>query len=453
MRSIKLTPAIAAAVSLLALAPAVASATHGHQNLNKPKQSGGGGCRINIVSEPHVITSGESVQLFGALRCHPGGPANEGQTVTVFERAAGQAAFQTLGTPTTGPAGFYSIVAPNVTANTVYYASAVGVRSENRKVRVAPQVTVGKAPTPPEGAQLRTGRHNRVTFAGNVSPADENAELILQRENAVGGEEWHPIQRGFVGAGGAFSITHTFVVPGDANIRVLVRTHGQFTVRGISNTLSYEISQAENPLLTLNSSADPIPFGQSMTLSGVLKGGANQKVILLSHPRGSLPFTKVGEASTNGNGEYSFLEQPPQNTSYRVTGASLSSAVLFEGVKYVLTAGVSATTVASGQPLTFSGTVIPTHPEHPGHVVYLERENAFGGGFHVVDVGTVEPDSAYSIVHSVFGAGKQVFRVRVPGDPQNQAVSSSPFTIEVTPAPPGSLKPLPPSKQPSEGKI
>jgi len=451
MRSIKLTPAIAAAVSLLALAPAVASATRRHPNLNTPTPARGGGCHVNILSEPRVITSGESVQVFGQLRCRRG-VDTEGQTVTVFERSAGQT-FQTLGTPTTGAGGFYSIVASDVTANTVYYASVNGVRSVNSKVRVAPQVTVGKAPTPPEGAQLRTGRHNRVTFAGNVSPADEGAELVLQRENAVGGEEWHPIQLGVVGPGGAFSITHTFVVPGDANIRVLVRARPPFTVRGISNTLSYEISQAENPLLTINSSADPIPFGQSTTISGVLKGGANEKVTLLSHPRGPLPFTKMGETSTNGNGEYSFLEQPQQNTSYRVTGAGLSSAVLFEGVKYVLTAGVSATSVQSGQTLTFTGTAVPTHPEHPGHVVYLERENAFGGGFHVVDVGTVEPDSAYSITHPVFGSGKQVYRVRVPGDPQNQAVSSSTFTIEVTPAQPGSLKPVPPSKQPTEGQV
>jgi len=116
----------------------------------------------------------------------------------------------------------------------------------------------------------------------------------------------------------------------------------------------------------------------------------------------------------------------------------------------VLTAGVSATTAPSGGSLTFAGTVAP---DHTGHVIYLERQNAFGGGFHVVDVGTVSATGTYSIAYTVFGSGTQVYRVRIPGDPENQATSSSPFTIEVTPATPAALKPVTPPTQPTEGLI
>src|SRR5207248_3305723 len=104
----------------------------------------------------------------------------------------------------------------------------------------------------------------------------------------------------------------------------------------------------------------------------------------------------------------------------------------------VLTAGASATSLPAGQPLTFSGTVAPIHP---GKVVYLERQNAFGTGYHVVGITALTGAGTYSITHFVFGAGKQVYRIKVPGDPLNQANSSAPFTIEVTPAPLGSLKP------------
>jgi hypothetical protein len=73
--------------------------------------------------------------------------------------------------------------------------------------------------------------------------------------------------------------------------------------------------------------------------------------------------------------------------------------------------------------------------------VYLERQNPGpSGGFHVADLTSVSSTGAYSITHFVFGSGKQVYRVHVPGDPDNQAVSSNTFPIEETPAPPGSLR-------------
>jgi len=349
-----------------------------------------------------------------------------------------------IGTATTGTAGFYSTVSPAITTNAKFFARVAGARSGTRTVKVAPQVTViGPAP---DGAQIRTGHRNRVAFQGQVNPADGGAQLWLQRENSTANEEWHTIQQGFVRSDGTYLIVHGFSIPGDANLRVVVRPHGRFDQRGVSNTLSYVISQAQNPRLTINSSSDPVNFGLPITISGVLAGGANQTVTLVSHPKEVAPFTKVDETTTDGSGAYKFtIASAAANAAYRVIGGGQKSAVLFQGVKYVLTAGVSATSLPAGQPLTFSGTV---NPIHPGKTVYLERQNAFGTGFHVVGVGTVAADGTYSIMHFVFGAGKQVYRVKVPGDPTNQANSSTPFTIEVTPAPLGSLRPQPQSRLP-----
>ncbi len=80
---------------------------------------------------------------------------------------------------------------------------------------------------PPEGSQLLTGKGNRVTFTGTVNPADAGARVVLQRQNALTGNEWHRIDRASWEAGGSFTITHTFRVPGDANLRVLVRSQGR----------------------------------------------------------------------------------------------------------------------------------------------------------------------------------------------------------------------------------
>jgi hypothetical protein len=125
--------------------------------------------------------------------------------------------------------------------------------------------------------------------------------------------------------------------------------------------------------------------------------------------------------------------------------------VLYEGVKDVLTAEVSATTVQAGQPLEFKGTVAP---EHSGHVVYLERQNAAGTGFHVVQVGRVLPGSTYSIVHQFYVPGTKIVRIEIPGGPDNGRAISQLFTIAVTPAPASAIRPEAPgnSAPPAEGQ-
>ena len=128
--------------------------------------------------------------------------------------------------------------------------------------------------------------------------------------------------------------------------------------------------------------------------------------------------------------------------------------MLFEGVGDVLTASMSpaVTSIPAGQALTFSGSV---SPDHTGHAIYLEALNA-AGKFHVVEKSTILPGSIYSIVHYVYGEGMDVFRVRVPGDPQNGGAASQTFTVQVTP--PTSASALTPepsgnSTLPAEGEV
>jgi hypothetical protein len=448
MRSIKLRPAFAAAATLLALAPVSAGAAgNGH------KHAGVARCRVSLFAEPRIVASGEPAEVFGQLVC-PGGTSTASQPVTLYGHSPGSG-FKVIGTLSAGVGGFYSLKLPSVTADTVFYASGLGARSANRRVRVAPIVTfAGVAPGPgvspaPGRTSLLTGGRNSVTFIGSVSPADAGAEVILQRESQSSFEEWVPIQRGTVGPASTFAIKHKFLVPGDANLRVIVRRHGSFTVRGISEPISYSISQPQNPNLTLETVPNPVASGQAVTIKGVVKNGANQKVVLLSRTKG-LPLAKTDETKADGSGAYTFTEKPLHSTIYRATAAGVSSTSQFEGVKYVVTATASATKVQSGQPLAFSGTVSPIQAGHP---VYIERQSAVGGGFHVIEVATVSPAGTYSISHPVFGSGSAVLRVHVPGGPENQGASSQTFNIEITPAPPGTLHPVAPGKQPSEGKL
>src|SRR5271166_2714183 len=233
MRSKMLTTAVTAA-AMLALAPAGASAA-GHSS----RARGAATCRLVIQVEPHVITNGEPVQVFGQLLCP--GKTGEGQTVTVYKHSAGTPGYVLDGTATTAAAGFYSLPPlSGLSTDTTFYATALTYRSGKQTVKVAPQVTLEG---PLETTPLLTGFRNRTTFTGKVNPADGGAEVDLQREN--GAEEWGTIQKTTVTAQGGFTFIHTFVVPGeDANLRAVVRPHGPFDVRGTSNARSYAISQA-----------------------------------------------------------------------------------------------------------------------------------------------------------------------------------------------------------------
>jgi hypothetical protein len=456
MRLRKLSPALIAATSLLALAPAVASA-HKHPS---PR----GRCAINIRVAERQITASEQVEVKGRLKCFPRASAG-GQAVTLYEYVAGGAGYVPVQSTTTDTDGFYQFKPPALNANTSFYVRSHGAQSGREKVRVALQVTLTG---PPEGTQIETGAPNQQTFSGTVNPADVGARVILQRQNAVTGNEWHRIGFGSVEAGGNYTITHTFRVPGDASIRVLVRSD-RINSPSASTPLEYEISQAQNPSLTIASSADPITYGQSVTISGVLAGGVSHPITLEARTVHQQGFAPVAEATTDASGNYSFAPQAPVNsTLYRVITTDPSclstpphvgackaplqkSAVLYEGVKNVLTAEVSPTTVQAGEALTFKGTVAP---DHAGHIIYLERQNAAGTAFHVVQVGYVLPGSEYSIVHQVYVPGTKVFRIDIPGGPDNGRAVSQLFTVQVTPAPASALTPEAPnnSSQPGEGQ-
>lgn len=464
MRSQRMVLTIAFAMASLTLVP-IADAS-GARRIFFP-----GHCRIGIEVAPRQIRAGDPVTIFGKLTCrrHRG---EAGAVVKLFHHLPDSFGFSYVQSTRTDAHGFYEFTRADgvVNSNRSWVVSARNTHSAAKRIRVAAQVTLSG---PPAGTQLLTGHPNAVTFTGTVSPEDMGARVILQRQNATTGGEWRRIDHGVVAPGGTFSIAHTFIVPGDANIRVLVRSQGR-NIPSASNELEYEISQAQNPALSINASANPISFGQSVTITGTLAGtgAANRPVELLARTRLQDNFAPIATATTDANGNYAFPAQSPANsTFYKVTTlnqpcvtppnavrvctpppnhAPVTSAVLYEGVKDVLSAAVSATTVQAGGEVTFTGTVAPNHPDH---IIYLERQNANDGGFHVVQVALVNPDSTYLIAHRVYDPGTKVFRIHIPGGPENEGAASVPFTIQVTPGPATALTPEAPgnSSLPAEG--
>jgi hypothetical protein len=433
MRFGRVALACAVAISSLAVLATGASA------FRHPNPSGR--CRVSIDVVPRQITAGEPVTIFGRLLCRRQVRAAN-RVVRLFHHFPGIPGFALVQSTTTDAQGFYQFQRADgvVDSNRVWHVISHGAQSANRRIRVAAQVTLSG---PPEGTQLLTGPANRVTFTGTVNPADVGAHVILQRQSSLTGDEWHRIDSGLVQAGGGFTIVHTFIVPGDANIRVLVRSQGR-NIPSPSNVLAYEISQAQNPKLTIDASADPIVYGQSVTISGTLAGGTSQPVTLLARVRGQRGFAPVAQTTTDAAGNYAFPAQVPVNSTFYEVEASdpscavppgavavracpmIRSAVLYEAVKYELSAQVSATSVQEGQTLTFSGSVAPSHP---GHVIYLERQNASSQDFHVVQVGTLTAGSTYSIAHQVYSTGRRSTAFTSPAArrTRGRSASRSPF--------------------------
>lgn len=397
---------------------------------------------------PHHITAGEPIVIFGRLRCPRGGES--GQTVQLFHRLASQPGFSYVQSVTTSTDGYYEFPRADgvVETNREFFVASDGARSRTQRVHVGAQVSLSG---PAEGSQLLTGKANQVTFTGTVSPADVGAVVVLQRQDAENGQSWHHIGETTVAANGAFTLPHTFIVPGDANIRVLVRSEGR-NVPSASNVIAYEISQAQNSELTIEASADPIVVGQSVTIKGKLAGAATgTPVELLAHTRYH-GFGVIAETTTNAAGEYSMPAQSPlRSTFYEVKASKQKSAVLFEGVHDTITAEPSGSSVQQGQPLQISGAVTP---QHVGHVVYLEAQDASGGGFHVIEIGFLGASSTYTLQHRFYFVGAHTLRVYIPGGPENEGAVSQTFSVQVTPAPLPALTPEPEgnTNEPPEGQ-
>jgi hypothetical protein len=401
------------------------------------------GCSATIEASAARIVAGETVTVFGKVSC-PGGLADaKRQVITVAEATpagggANARSFSTLAPTTPEADGSYQLAPVALSANTIFRVR-VGRHGAHTSVRVAPAVTL--SPPAPVAlpasirAHARAAQRNKTTFSGTVSPASAGARVALQVAYAADGEEWRTIAFGQV-VEGHYSITHGFRISGEAKVRVVAHAKGG-TAPGVSEAVAYTIPAPQNPQLTILASANPLSFGESVTLSGVAAGAVTQPVTLLARTAAGA-FAPLTTATTDASGNYSFTETPEVNTYYEVSYASEKSIALFEGVKYGLALTAPQATTAAAAPFIVSGSVTPARA---GTNVYLERESAAGIGFHVIASGVLSADGTFSLAHTFESATKATLRVRVAGDTQNRGSASAPFALAVTPAPAATLTP------------
>ncbi len=430
----RLAPLIASTIAALILIPATTlAASH---------PSGSGRHTIGISVSENPIVEGQPIVIYG----HLSGPNDSARKVVLYHRTAYASRFTPVQSTTTDSTGYYAFdrLPERVLTNREWYVRSLGARSATVHEHVYAQVTI--AGSLPAGSVVQTGPHNPVTFSGVVTPASSGQEIVLQRQDADGGEQWHTIQRGRVRPGGGYSITHEFRFPGDANIRMLLRRDG-VNIASPSEVLAYEIEQAENHALTIEPSQNPIVIGQSETISGTVAGGNDTPVTLYARSRGGT-FAPVASTTTDGSGNYSFpVGEPQSSTFYQVHSTSQESTVLFIGVKYAVTAAATSTTIDQGQDVTITGNVTPASPDH---IVDLQ-EKAASGQWVTIQRSLTAADSTFTLTRPLFVAGTVSLRAFVPGGPTNQGAASAVVTVSVTAVEASQLPQNPTSDEPATG--
>jgi hypothetical protein len=205
--------------------------------------------------------------------------------------------------------------------------------------------------------------------------------------------------------------------------------------------VSITVEQAQVSGFTINSSSPIIDFGKSATISGVLAGTSTPTPITLcSHTDDHRTFACNQVPMTGSDGSYSFSVSPSQNTLYQVRTSlppKRHTAVLFEGVRDLVTITASSSDSTLGDTVTFTGTVTP---DKAGHVIYLQRLGQ-DGDWHTVAISEVTHDSTYRFTWTFGSPGQPTFRARITSDEHNVGAASPPVTINVATAPASSLPP------------
>lgn len=330
----------------------------------------------------------------------------------------GHPGYTVVGRTTTDPSGFYDFTREEnvVFINRSWFtrlADEPQVHSRTVYERVAALVSLTSGDS---GANTVIGITNHpITFRGHVTPNHADERVYVQTRN-LGSEDWHSLSSGRLGADSNYSITLRPRVPETREVRVVFRGDDQ-NIRGVSDSLTVTIQQAQNPNFTINTTTPVINYGQSATITGTL--GARS-----STPPGNIAVTLCYRlvvqrtpicsqaTTTHSDGSYSFTISPTSNALYFVRTAlppNRRSSALAIGVKDLISLSASSAMVTVGQPDTFSGTVTPNQA---GKVVYLQRLGS-DGEYHSVAATHVLANGSYTFTR-VFGSpGTKTLRTRI----------------------------------------
>jgi len=190
----------------------------------------------------------------------------------------------------------------------------------------------------------------------------------------------------------------------------------------VGTTMGGDRSFATANALSLGARPNPVTYGSSTVLSGLLQAPnhTNVLVTLRQNPYPYSGYVSVATTRTDPTGHYAFARRfPKRNTRYVAVaqtspGGSTSSPVRFVGVAIRVTLYLSTNTPTKGQRVFFSGSATPAHD---GRTVYIQRRNSNGTWTTLVTTTLHHVDGKRSSYHgSIHIYTSATYRARVLGD-------------------------------------
>jgi hypothetical protein len=170
------------------------------------------------------------------------------------------------------------------------------------------------------------------------------------------------------------------------------------------------LSAAPPASVTLSASTFQNVYGTALTLSGKISSAqGGQTVTINAQPYGTASLAKLGTASTNADGTWSFTTKPGIQTAYQAQWNSASSQTLTVGVKplvtfHVITGGRFSTKVVAGK--SFEGKQVQLQRRSGlGQWVIIKRVKLGSGSNAVFRAAIPTGTSSLRIAFSVNQAG------------------------------------------------
>lgn len=414
----------AAAVLLMVTASTASGAPHHNHGLT-------------IAATPDRITAGEGVLIYGQLT----GPDNAHRRVRLFHRINPAHRFTPVGVRRTNGSGFYEFIRADgvVKTNRNWFVLGPGDTHSRTIHELASSIVTLNAGT------TAATTADTVDLSGSVTPAHAHQRVLLQEQTSSTGSDWKTIDVGYTGGHSNYSIAHRFRTPGTYTLRALFPDDPR-NVAGQSASIGLTVQQQQNPSFTINASAQPITNGQSETITGTLQASGSTTAVApnvsvtLYGRQGTGAFRALQTTQTDSSGGYTFTTMPSYNTVYHVAAAhGEKTANLYVGVQDVVSATLSASTIALGDAAQVTGTVTP---DHGGHVLYLQQQSSAG---QWIDVQTAHlgTRSQFSFSYRPGMAGTLNLRVQITGGPWSIGGISTALPLTVSGAAP--ISSLPPA--------
>lgn len=277
-----------------------------------------------------------------------------------------------------------------------------------------------------------TGAFARASLRWNAPPAGDLGQVIVRRNTGTAPPAT-PAHGTAVYAGTGTAATATGLAGGTT-----------YTFRAWVKDKSGKVGPpADTRLIGTRTAASVSPAsvtaGGSTTITGRatrIDNGAALVGVPLSLYRkqnGATTWQLLKTTTSNSSGYVSYVHKPvwgqdyqwgPNGSAELLGSRSASVAV---GVRPVVTANVSKSTMPLGSSLLLYGSVSPAHP---GQAVYLQRW--VGGKWNHVTVGKLTSQSTYMFTIKPTARGTYAYRVAKPGDVDHLTTTSPMRTFNVT---------------------